>query len=210
MLTADARASCARPFGQFPPHPAMLGTANGAGWCRNPCIPALRRCGRSRAYMVGARAKRYRLLLLRQDAAQTGPLWRGERAEEKPAGWRAGCAPVRCMHMDVHSANPVARSRSRRAGCPETAPPGVCFFGYFLCTSKESDPLARRASGSLALRKIKMNSRLRGNDVKRKKLDSGFRRNDELRRKAKPEPDVIPRQLATASRGRSGTARRCR
>jgi len=80
-----------------------------------------------------------------------GPLWRGEGAEEKPEGWRARCAPVRCMYMDVHSANPGAASRSRRAGCPETAPPGVCFFGYFLCTSKESNPLARRASGSLAL-----------------------------------------------------------
>src|SRR6188768_847492 len=94
-----------------------------------------------------------------------GPLWRGERAEEKPEGWRAGCAPVRCMHMDVHSANPGERSRSRRAGCPETAPPGVCFFGYFLCTSKESDPLARRASGSLALQ----------TNYKSKELDSGFR-----------------------------------
>jgi hypothetical protein len=80
-----------------------------------------------------------------------GPLWRGERAEEKPEGARAGCARVRCAHMDVRSANPAARSRTRRAGCPESAPPGVCFFGYFLCTSKESNPLARRASGSIAL-----------------------------------------------------------
>ena len=82
---------------------------------------------------------------------ERGPLWRGEGAKERPEGWRAGCAPVRCAHRDVRSANPVARSRTRRAGCPESAPPGVCFFGYFLCTSKESDPLARRASGSLAL-----------------------------------------------------------
>jgi len=49
---------------------------------------------------------------------------------------------------------------------------------------KKSYPLARRASGSPALpEKIKMDSRLRGNDVKGKKLDSGFRRNDELKRK---------------------------
>ena len=71
-----------------------------------------------------------------------GPLWRGEGAQEKPEGWRAGCAPVRCAHMDVRSTDPGAASRSRRAGCPKTASPGVCFFGYFLCTSKESDPLA--------------------------------------------------------------------
>jgi len=30
--------------------------------------------------------------------------------------------------------------------------------------------------------KIKMDSRLRGNDVKRKELDSGFRRNDEQKK----------------------------
>jgi hypothetical protein len=93
------------------------------------------------------------LLLLRQDAAQTGPPVAWRAGGGKPEGWRARCAPVRCAHMDVRSANPAARSRTRRAGCPESAPPGVCFFGYFLCTSKESDPLARRASGSFALPK---------------------------------------------------------
>jgi len=67
-------------------------------------------------------------LLLRQDAAQMGPLWRGERVEEKPEGARAGCARGRCAHMDVRSAPPGTRSRSRRAGCPETALLGVCFF----------------------------------------------------------------------------------
>src|SRR4029079_14100414 len=59
-----------------------------------------------------------------------GPLWRGERVEEKPAGARAGCARGRCAHRDVRSATPGARARTRRAGCPESAPP-VCFsFGY--------------------------------------------------------------------------------
>src|SRR5258705_10091039 len=83
-----------------------------------------------------------------------GPLWRGEGAEEKPEGWRARCAPVRCAHTDVRSTNPGVPSRTCRAGCPESAPPGVCFFGDFLCTSKESYPLARRASGSPALREL--------------------------------------------------------
>src|SRR4030095_12533130 len=46
------------------------------------------------------------LLLLRQDAAQMGPLWRGEGAEEKSEGGRARRAPVRCVHTDVHPAHP--------------------------------------------------------------------------------------------------------
>jgi len=45
--------------------------------------------------------------------------------------WRARCAPVRCMYMDVHSTNPVAPSRTRRAGCPESAPPGCVSIGDF-------------------------------------------------------------------------------
>ncbi len=85
----------------------------------NPCIPALPRgivqasgsfCGRM--------------------PPKRGPLWRGERAEEKSAGGRTRCAPVRRMYTDVHPAIPVARSRTRRAGCLESASPGVCFFGY--------------------------------------------------------------------------------
>ena len=95
-----------------------------------------------------------------------GPLWRGERAEEKPEGARARCARVRCAHMDVRSANPVARSRTWRAGCPEGALLGVCFFRLpFFAQAKKGDSLARRASESFALQKgIKMDSRLRGND----------------------------------------------
>ena len=94
----------------------MLGAANGAGFMHesvHPCTASLR----SFADIETLRgSKRHEQPLLRQDAAQMGPLWRGERAEEKPEGWRAGCAPVRCAHMDVRSANPVARSRTRRAG----------------------------------------------------------------------------------------------
>ena len=84
-----------------------------------------------------------------------GPLWRGEQVEGQPEGARAGSARGRCAHKDVRSAPPGTCSRTRRAGCPESAPPGVCFFGDFLCTSKESYPLARRASGSLALKNKK-------------------------------------------------------
>ena len=61
----------------------------------------------------------------------------------KPAGWRARCAPVRCVHKDVHSANPVARSRTRRAGCPKSAPPGwPSLWLLSLGHPRESDSLA--------------------------------------------------------------------
>ena len=69
--------------------------------------------------------------LLRQGlprfALQRVPLGRGEQAQEKPAWARAGCARVRCLYMDVLSANPGACSRShagmdarrpRPRGCP--------------------------------------------------------------------------------------------
>ena len=36
------------------------------------------------------------------------PLGRGEQAQEKPEGARAGCARVRCQYTDVLSANPGA------------------------------------------------------------------------------------------------------
>jgi len=97
-------------------------------------------------------SKSRKQLLLRQDAAQMGPLWRGERVEEKPEGARAGCARGRCAHMDVRSATPGARSRTWRAGCPEGALLGVCFFRLpFFAQAKKGDSLARRASESSAL-----------------------------------------------------------
>src|SRR4029079_201113 len=102
-----------------------------------------------------------------------GPLWRGEAVEEKPGGWRARCAPGRCAHMDVRSTHPGTAPRSHRAGCPETAPPGVCFFGYFLCTSKESNPLA---AGEWKLRSEE------GRKEPSKERDSSFRWNDEQRK----------------------------
>src|SRR6478609_7546635 len=98
------------------------------------------------------------------------PLWRGERVEEKPEGSRAGSARGRCAHMDVRSATPGSRSRTRRAGCPESALLGVCFFRLpFFAQAKKGDSLARRASESPALQEAR----------KSKELDSGFRRNDE-------------------------------
>ena len=79
--------------------------------------------------------------LLRQDAAQPGPVRRGECAQERPAGARAGCARfVECTGMYIRRTPERIRApagqdarRARRPGC--------AFFGYFLCTSKESSPL---------------------------------------------------------------------
>jgi len=59
-------------------------------------------------------------LLLRQDAAQTGPpVARRACGGRSPQGWRAGCAPVCCQHMDVLSANrrsTLAQSEGRMPG----------------------------------------------------------------------------------------------
>jgi hypothetical protein len=61
-------------------------------------------------------------------------------------------------------------------------------------------------------RKIKMDSRFLGNDVKRKELDSGFRRNDEQERSRNDEQKSEVRAEATPSAKRerySATARDC-
>ncbi|MBR0345033.1 MAG: hypothetical protein IJI03_07215, partial [Rudaea sp.] len=91
------------------------------------------------------------------------------------------------------------------------AAPGVHFFGYFLWASKESNPLARRASGSLCseinANKSKVTGfplRARGNDEHTRELDSCLTshwaveslRNDEQR--AKPsDMNRAPRCVAT-------------
>ena len=76
------------------------------------------------------------------------PLGRGEGAKEKPVGARARCPRVRCRHTDVPSANPVAHSRSRRAGARRPRPRGCLFSGLLLFgQAKRSDPAARRADG---------------------------------------------------------------
>jgi len=50
----------------------------------------------------------------------------------------------------ISGTRPMARTL--RAGARRAQCSGVCFFDDFLCTSEESYPLARRASGSLALK----------------------------------------------------------
>ena len=111
--------------------------------------------------------------------------------ETSANGRRAGCTRVRCIQGE---SGPVDLSRLGARTCASPACNGRvskecvstnrrlsrgswgcsdskrCFFGDFLCTSKESYPLGRRTSGSSALNKeknskIKVDSLFRGNDV---------------------------------------------
>ena len=137
--------------------------------------------------------------LLRQDAAQMGaPCGAARARREKPEGWRAGGAPVRCQHTDVLSANrrsALAQSEGRMPGDRATgggfldsghpalrgsaassavrAAPAAQWL-LSLGHSRESDPLGRRPSGSFAVENtkqinIKMDSRWRGNDEQEKR-----------------------------------------
>src|SRR5450432_4364729 len=107
--------------------------------------------------------------------------------EGKAAGWRAGSAPVRCMFMDEHSTNPVAASRSRKAGAgmdaggratqeqlPDAWRPrhrGVLSFGY-LSLHKQ--------------RKVTRSAEGRAKALLRKSISGG-------RPKALPRPEPIHR-----------------
>ena len=62
-----------------------------------------------------------------QDGRFVGPLPVGGRLEDQPEGTRARCARVFRQHTDVLSKNPASRTRTRRAGCPESDWPGVAF-----------------------------------------------------------------------------------
>jgi len=68
------------------------------------------------------------LLLLRQDAAQRGPLWRGEWRTIRPGGSARGIAPIPLQARDGLSAEPGRQSRSRRAGMPGDRATGGVFL----------------------------------------------------------------------------------
>ncbi len=108
VLSADARASCARPYGHFPPSPAMLGTANGAGIHESvhPCTTSRCRNGKLclRLLLRLSLSLWLRLWLLRQDAAQPGP----------PVARRGGAGSVRrrAHTMCARSLNVQGRTSS--------------------------------------------------------------------------------------------------
>ena len=83
--------------------------------------------------------------LLRRMRSDWGPYAAAKWWRNCPQGGSQGCEPVGCQCRDALSANPGTASRSRRAGCPETAASGWPFswlllFGH----SKRSDSLAGR------------------------------------------------------------------
>jgi hypothetical protein len=66
----------------------------------------------------------------------TGPRLGAASGPGKPAGRRTWmCAVFGAAGSGFRKFPACLRTRSAAKG----APPGVCFFGYFLCTSKESD-----------------------------------------------------------------------
>jgi len=80
---------------------------------------------------------------------------------------------------NVPSANPGRRSRTHRAGCPVGGAVGAPFLLVpFLWASKEKEP-ARRDAGRTR-RDASRFSRKRRKPKQRPKLDSGFRRNDDM------------------------------
>src|SRR5690242_9223655 len=109
-----------------------------------------------------------------------GPLWRGEGAEESPKGGAhdarqfAACTGTYIQRTPEHPRGVGGQDarRPRHRGCVSL----VTFFAQAKKVTRSP-----QASGSRALRrtKIKMDSRLRGNDGVEGGLDC-LRRNDEL------------------------------
>jgi len=156
-----------RPFGQFRPQ-LRCSAPRTAPVSTNPSIHGLRRSRRSSPLQICRKSKTSERLLLRQDAAQPGPRKaRRRRAGKSPQGTAHDARSFAAVHGRTVSEPPerlcapagqatawMPEVEQRRSSCRMPggrAFPGCAFFGYFLCTSKESDPLGRRPSGSLAL-----------------------------------------------------------
>jgi hypothetical protein len=141
----------------------MLGAANGAGLHRtvHPCTASLRSFAPSQSARKQSEGER---LLLRQDAAQMGPLWRGERGRKSPKEGAHDARPfAACTGRALSEPrSPLANSEGRMPG--EARHRGVFLLVTFLCTSKEKLPA--RPKGEWKLCTFKNN--------KSKKLDSGL------------------------------------
>jgi len=152
---SQARRSIAAPLRASPARAAMLGTANGAvihesvhPWTAS-----------ARAFVplpVCRRSNKRERLLLRQDAAQRGPVRRGEGAQEKPEGDRAGCAVVRCCTWTYSQRTSVAPSRTRRAGARRARLPGCVSLVTFFAQAKKA---TRSAAGRVEARSLQQNPR---------------------------------------------------
>jgi hypothetical protein len=119
---SQARRSIAAPLRADTASLAMLGTADGAVYPRSrPSMDYL-----TASFFALARTIRI----------NGAPVVR-RGCGGKAAGWRARCAPVRCVYMDVHSANPVVASRTRRAGARRAHHRGAFLLVTSLCARKE-------------------------------------------------------------------------
>ena len=80
---------------------------------------------------------------LRTMRSDRGPYAAAKWWRNCPKGGSQGCEPVGCQSKDGLSANPGTASRSRRAGCPETAASGwPSLWLLSLGHARESDSLA--------------------------------------------------------------------
>jgi len=140
-----------RPFGLIR-HGLRCSAPRTVPWSTNPSIPGLRRSRRSSPLQICRKSKTSERLLLRQDAAQPGPRKaRRRRAGKSPQGTAHDARSFAAVHGRTVSEPPERLCAPAGQEPGGRAFPGCAFFGYFLCTSKESDPLGRRPSGSLAL-----------------------------------------------------------
>jgi len=123
----------------------------------NPGLPLPRLTGpriKSNGKSKSCFASAFRFSLLRAGRARSsssrGPMaLRRQRTKRPPQGVRARDRVHSAVAQDVQSAEP-GRWRGPDAHDARRAQgAGACFFGSFLCTSKERNPLGRRTSGSL-------------------------------------------------------------
>jgi hypothetical protein len=153
VLTTNARASLPAPLRAFRPRPTTSdGTLQRASCAQKikqkqkaasiapyPCSFLLLSIQFSPSSILTHSAQAAALLLLlleRAGSAPSGPLCRGEGAQERPEGWATGRGPVCCQRRMRCQQAPGAPSRSRRAGCPETAAPGWPFFWLLFLTPR--------------------------------------------------------------------------
>ncbi len=152
VLSADARTSCARPCGHFPPPPAMLGTANGARIHESvhPCT--ISRC------RSGKLSLSFWLWLLRQDAAETGP----------PVARRAhgGTARRVARRMRASSLNAQGRAssepRSAFAHSQGRMPEERAIGGVFLWLPFFAQALRRRSGANSGAGRVAAKGRMPG------------------------------------------------
>ena len=120
---------CARPYGRFRP---ALAAADGAQDQEH---------GKSKGKSCFASAFRFCAQDARALALPGDPWPCGGSGRSGPQGAREGPRAFRCCTgCAISGTRPLARTF--RAGARTAQGAGACFFGSFLCTSKERNPLA--------------------------------------------------------------------